>query len=928
MFFKQYLSRIIDKPLWLPEIFALEDFVVNKSGLKLSDPLSQLANLYKVYKNLEQEKAKPFSDFVPWGTMLLADFDEIDQYLAEGEKVFSYLNEIKALQHWNPDGVPLTAFEQEYLKFYNSLAPCYTKFREKLLSEGVAYFGLAFEKLLETSNEDTFNEWDSIVFAGFNALTAAEEKLFRMLISAGKAEIYWDADAYYLDDPRQEAGRFLRQYRTEKTFGELNWITDSYAQGKKSLAVTGVPGNVGQVKLAGEILAGLIQRKGSADGIALVLVDEGLLLPVLNSLPSETGDFNVTMGFPLKQTPVFSLITTVLTLFANGKRFAKVGSSTDRAESILRFYHKDIERFLSHPFIVASANKHLSGSGYQRVLSVTKSYYSSTEFFELLQKAEPQLAIVLEPFLGKDDIIPAMLNQLLRGLIVYLKSSFAAELTQGENKPLRNEPIEIEYLYHAAVLCEKLDVILSDPELITDIETVQVMVNNLISGMRLPFYGEPLNGLQVMGMLETRMLDFTDIIMLSVNEGLLPKGKNQTTFIPDEVRQQFGMQRYTDRTAVFAYHFYRLMQGVENAWLIYNSEGDEMGGGEKSRFISQMLNEMPLVNKNILITENILSVVPNSIESRAIRVPKSAEIIIRLREIAAKGLSPTSLASYMKCSLLFYFAQVLKIREPDQVSENIDAATLGEIVHESLQNLYTPYLDTVITHSILSDLISRSEKQVYDSFAARFSPGELSSGKNLLLVNVGVNMVRRLLLAEIDYLKKTSAKIELILLEGGLDSELLVKDPENESTMKVKLLGKADRIDRVGGLLRIIDYKTGRVDAKELKIDELSNLDQKKDSGKLLQVLAYALMYSDMQSEPPDEIVSGIISLRRTSEYLIQTNINKQTVIDKNMISDFRKVLNEIVNSIFDASMDFVQTEDMETCSLCSFNSICNRTVN
>ena len=257
MFFKQYVSRIIEKPIWLPDIFALEDFVVLKSGLTLSDPLDLTARLYKVYKSLEKEKAQPFSDFISWGNMLLADFDEIDQYLADGEKVFSYLDEIKALKSWNPDGKPLTAFEQDYLRFYNSLAPCYKIFRESLVELGLGYFGLAFDVLLKQIEAKSFDEWDRIVFAGFNALTAAEEKLFKHLQEAGKAEIYWDADQYYLQDPRQEAGRFLREYGQKKTFGDLNWVENSLSAGTKNISVIGVPGNVGQAKLAG--IAGLEQ---------------------------------------------------------------------------------------------------------------------------------------------------------------------------------------------------------------------------------------------------------------------------------------------------------------------------------------------------------------------------------------------------------------------------------------------------------------------------------------------------------------------------------------------------------------------------------------------------------------------------------------------------------------------------------------------
>ena len=923
MFFKQYVSQIIDKPIWLPDIFALEDFVVLKSGLTLSDPLDLTARLYKVYKSLEKEKAQPFSDFISWGSMLLADFDEIDQYMADGEKVFSYLDEIKAMKSWNPDGKPLTAFEQDYLRFYNSLAPCYKIFREGLIECGQGYFGLAFDLLLKQIETKSFDEWDRIVFAGFNALTAAEETLFKHLLEVGKAEIYWDADHYYLQDPQQEAGRFLREYSQQKTFGELNWVGNSLSTGTKNISVIGVPGNVGQSKLAGTLLDELIAKKGTSDGIALVLVDESLLLPVLNSIPAGSGDFNVTMGFPLKQTPVFSLINIVLTLFANAQRFAQPQPGKG---VIARFYYKDLQRFFTHPYIYAA----LQNSGYAAKkaenATVNRSFYTAADLLTLLSSRDTALASVFKPYLEKNQAEATDAISLVREIISFLRDTFSP--AEAEEKAMPVHPIELEYLFHAAELCLKLDVILKDPEIKPDFETIQSVVNNLIAGKRLPFYGEPLNGLQVMGMLETRLLDFTDIIMISANEGLLPKGKHQTTFIPDEVRSQFGMQRYSERTAVFGYHFYRLMQRVENAWLIYNTEGDELGGGEKSRFISQLIYEMPKVNSRVAFTEQTLSVLPGSTSAGAISVQKTGEVTTRLLQIAERGISPTALATYLKCRLQFYFSQVLRISEPEQVSETIDAATLGEIVHEALEHTYQPYKNIEITPGILASMLPEAIRNVKASFSAKFNTDELATGKNMLIVKVAENIVKRFLQAEKKYLEETGLSIGILMLEEELQSIVEIKEPTGGAGIKVKIHGKADRIDRVGGVVRIIDYKTGRVDARDLKADSLAGLSEKDEPAKLLQVMAYALMYADMQAVTPGQLISGIVSLRKSSECLIKTEIGKSNMIEKAMLEAFREELTSIISNIFDVSVPFDQTDDRETCKLCAFSGICNRTVN
>ncbi len=931
LFFKQYVSRIIDKPIWLPDIYALEDFVVHKSGLTLSDPLHLIARLYKVYRSLEKEKAQSFSDFISWGNMLLGDFDEIDQYLADGEKVFRYLDEIKALKHWNPGGEPLTAFELRYLHFYNSLAPCYTLFREELLKNGEGYFGLAFDMLLKDIKSKSFDEWDSIVFAGFNALTAAEEKLLKILLEAGKAEIYWDADDYYLSDPRQEAGRFLRDYIKNDTFGPLNWISNSLSNDEKSVSVIGIPGNVGQAKLAGELIQQIVRQKGTADGIALVLVDEGLLLPVLNSIPAETGDFNVTMGFPLKQTPVFSLLNIVMSMYVNAKRLAQPAPDTlpgAEPDLVLRFYHKDIQRFVTHPFIISTQKENNTGAAKSDKSLFTKSFYSAEELFLLLKKVNTPLAEVFKPFLDNKHMEAGDVIKLIREIISFLRNSYSLnEVTDNESSG-KLHPIEMEYLFQAAVLCSKLDVILNDPDLKPDIETVQSLVSNLIAGMRLPFYGEPLNGLQVMGMLETRMLDFTDIIMISVNEGLLPRGKHQTTFIPDEVRSQFGMQRYSERTAVFAYHFYRLMQGVDNAWLLYNTEGDELGGGEKSRFISQLLYELPGINPKVKVSEQTLAVSPGDTNAGDIIIQKTPDVQARLRQIADRGISPTALAMYMKCSLQFCFAQVMRITEPDEVSETIDAAKLGEIVHDALHKTYLAKKNTLITPDVLMNMLPAAMQHVKEAFAAHFNTEELTTGKNLLIVKVAENMVKRFLLAEKKFLEQSGAKIEILMLEEELKSFVEIVDPLSGEVIHVNIHGKADRIDRVGGVTRIIDYKTGRVEAKDLKLDQISDFSEKDDPSKILQVLAYALMYTDMQNGVTGGLISGIISMRMASAYLIKTNIAKSDQIDRELLQAFKSELQLVIGDIYNTDTPFTQTENRDTCTNCAFNTICNRIVN
>jgi len=927
LFLNQYLSRMISKPVWLPDIYTIEDFVIHKSGLSLSDPLSLIVRLYKVYKSLAKDKAQPFSEFVPWGNMLLSDFDEIDQYQADGKKVFAYIDEIKALQHWNPDGKPLTEFEKNYLDFFNSLAPCYSLFRNQLLENKEGYLGLAFNQLLNEISINSFTEWDKILFAGFNALTKAEEELIGFLLGNGKAEIFWDTDDYYMSDERQEAGRFLRKYAKSVKFGVMNPIGNALKTKEKNIKVIGVPGNVGQAKLAGELCHNLIKKKGSGDGIAIVLVNENLLLPVLNSIPAEACAFNITMGLPLKQTPVYQLINCLVTLFVNAKRFSNDSQDNPDQKSVLRFYHKDIKRLLLHPYIVRVKIKVRPENSLDSDILVEHSFYSAIELLSLIEKYYGTLTEVFGPHLRKKLVQPSDIVQLIRDLLYFLKNCFSQD-TETLKQFNSMQPIDIEYLYHAAQICSKLEIIAGDPELNPDIETMQAVLNGLMGGIRLPFYGEPLNGLQVMGMLETRLLDFSDIILISANEGLLPKGKHQSTFIPDEVRTAFGMQRYIERTAVFAYHFYRLLQQVENAWLLYSTEGDELGGGEMSRFMAQLLHELPLANPNAKITQHLLSVVPAKKILSGISVAKTPEINDRLLQIASKGISPTALSTYLRCGLQFYYSQVLGISQPDEVAESIDAASLGDIVHEALYNSYNSYTPKLITAESFDSLIAFAIQQIKTAAVARYNEKELTFGKNLLILKVAENMVKRFLNEEKKFIRKTNGQIEILHLEDWLKTSLNIIDSSSGETIPVKIHGKVDRIDRIGGVTRIIDYKTGNVESKELRLDEIGDILDRDDRGKLFQVLIYALLFADNQTISISPMESGIISLRHSSLYLIKSNIGGNETIDNNLLKEFRTLLISLISRIFDTTVPFDPTDNVDTCKICAFKLLCNREIN
>lgn len=921
LFLQQYLSSMIQTPIWMPQMFALEDFVLHLSGKTKSNQLILITRLFKVYRSLSGDNKQSFSEFLAWGNMLLSDFDEIDQYLQDGEKIFNYLDELKIMQHWNPDGSPLTQFELKYLHFYNSLAPLYTEFTNQLTETNEGYFGLLFKQLLEKNVFLNFTNWDKVVFAGFNALTPAEEKLIDAFVKADKSDVYWDGDNYYVKDSNQEAGRFLRKYIKESATGNLNWIGNSLLENPINLNVIGVPGNVGQAKLAGEISKQHKIDQGNVNGLAMVLVDEAILLPVLNSIPVEVGEFNVTMGFPIKQTPLYFLISSIVTLFINASKHNTSAASGE--EGMVKFYYKDIHRILSHPYLSACCDKKRN----QEVEALQKSFYTRNEFLLLLSQQISALNFNCEEKFPIDYKNADELIAFIRQLLLSLFDFFTHDSHAADEKLDHSIAIDAEYLHLVLDVFDTLTILVQDEELQINSESLGALFGTLVANIKLPFYGEPLNGMQLMGMLETRLLDFSDIILISANEGMLPKKKQQNTFIPDEVRRAFGLQVNNEKNAVFAYHFYRLLQRSKHVWILYNTEGDELGGGEKSRFVTQLLHE--LKNKNPLahITEKVIAQIPGSNISGLEEVQKSRKIKVRLDEMAQKGISPTALSAYLRCNLQFYYAQILKISEPEQLTDSLDAAELGKIVHDALKNLYVDFAASNITVETSKAMQASVNQYLEKSFLQEYSLEELSTGRNLLIVKVAENMIQQLLKVEQEFVSHNPLQLTILRLEEWLTAEIEINERSSGISKKIVLKGQADRIDMLGGILRIIDYKSGSLKEKELVIEKISDLTLHEEPSKILQVLLYAYMYIKNNNLKEVSIQSGIISLLKPSAYIQSISINKEKVLTSQMLQEFEDTLGAILTEIFDLDTPFKATSDKEKCKRCAFKTICNKVV-
>jgi len=910
LYLKKYLSQKLNKIIWSPFIFSIEDFVCYITGLEIADQTTLLFELFHVYKKTEGANAHKFDEFISWAGVLLTDYNDSDINLTDTEKLFQYLNEAKAINLWNPDNVSLTEHEKNYLSFYNSLSKYYKDFTDLLLGKSCGYQGLIYKKASEQI-EDFIKttKFENIIFAGFNALTMSEEKIIKSLIHSGKAQIFWDADSYYINNKNFEAGDFLRTYKNEWDLKEFNWIDDHFQTGNKNITITGIPLNIGQAELAGQIVSEMKSDIANSENTALILADESLLIPVLYTFPETVKDINITMGYPLSHSTVHSLFMNIFTLHENSIKYS--------SNNIHRFYQKDILNLFNHPYFRIIGNSNLNDVS-EKIKKSNHIFYKSEEIYKLLKNSA-----LLRLFTNLDSD-PIKILEIFSALIDLIKDS----LLFRKNDNNKNSDIDLEYLFQYAVIITKLRNLINEYGFISDIKTLRKIFINLAEITKIPFYGEPLKGLQIMGMLETRALDFDNIILLSANENILPAGKFHNTFIPYDIRKEMGLSTYRQKESIFAYHFYRLLQRAKNIQIIYNTESDSFGSGEKSRFITQICEELPRYNDKIKIEQKLFTQKTSLNQNNdEIIVPKSKEILNDIVIFSKKGFSPSALNTYISCPLKFYFQYILKIEESEETAETIDAATLGSVIHFVLHELYKDYTGKVLKKEDISKMFNLVEALVKKGFQEYYPDGDVNIGKNLLIAKVAIKFINNFLNTEtafLESLKKENKLMTIIQLEEFADTTIDI-EINNGKTLPVKILGIIDRIDQVGETLRIIDYKTGIVKKEELKFESWEELITETSLSKSLQLLVYAYLCNKKHSL--NDISAGIITFRSLSKGLFHIDCpgSANNIIEPDNFIKIKEILTTLISTIFKKDIPFIQTEDTAICSNCQFIDICNR---
>ncbi len=936
LFFQKYLGDIIEKPIFSPNILTINDLFMSQTTWQSADKLALLFHIYQIYIKLSKSD-ESFDVFAYWGEMLLGDFDDVDKYLVDAKQLFTnvkeikeidnlfeYLNEeqLKAIRTFWANFIPTGngKKQQEFISTWEILYPIYEQFRNELKAEGLAYEGMIFRDVAERMkrSEELFENTEKIIFVGFNALTPCEKELFKYLRKKGKADFYWD----YFSDKTTEKDNLASLFYHENVmaFPSAYDIDSSrdVAQNvstEKNINLIGIPSSVGQTKEAFQILKDMQLTEEEAFRTAVVLPEEKFLLPLLYSLPGNIQNINVTMGYPLSYTPLAGLIDYIFELQRNIRK----------SDSEYIFYHKDVLSILNHQYIFRINEKGIK----KLITTITENnriYISEKEFSNLKSPENDLLRIIFQA-----QQTPANFTAYLIRFLQELQSQFSIEEDKQQNK------LEREFLYHYFKTINRINDLLKTWNIEMTSDTFFRLLKKFIAGISIPFTGEPLSGLQIMGVLETRALDFDNLIITSMNEGIFPKKQAAPSFIPYNLRKGFGMPTTEHQDSIFAYHFYRLIHRAKNIYFLYDTRTEGMQTGEVSRFIHQLRYHYTRP-----INENLITYDISIDEKTTIQIEKTSEVMQKLSlfltddEEKKRALSATAINTYLDCPLKFYFSTVEKLYETDEVKENIEANDFGSIFHAVMQYIYDDQSqhNPLITSEILSEIEKNNaylEKVIRKAFANKYLHLDESKvkldGQYHIIASIIKKYTKQLLNKDKEY-----APFRYLQSEFHTKSTLSIFN----GTEKVNLHGFIDRIDQKEGITRIIDYKTGngKFGSKDKKtFSDMADLfvKEKDDRPKeILQLFMYALVYQ--QQSNAEKLMPAIIFLRNLFDLSENFNLKYKPAKDIIPVEDFSPFKEEFktyftncLEEIFDKNMPFVQSVNNTPCLYCVFTEICKR---
>lgn len=927
LFFNKYLSETIEKPIWQPSIVTISDLMYKISGLNQLDPVSLIVKLYDIYSK-KLHTLETFDSFYFWGEVMLIDFDQIDKYRVDAKQLFTNILDIKEIDErfsgFSPEQLQAlrtylgvmtdsndSIIKDRYLSIWKVLGPIYNEFRSQLAAEGYSYEGLAYSisaSKLDNSSNNILN--GTYAFIGFNALNECEKALFRHLKKSNKALFYWDYDLYYTQSDVHEAALFLKDNLYEFP-NKLNSTHFNNLNSDSKIYLISAPSGVTQAKLIPQMLDKLKVLTPELNiNTAIILPEEHLLLPVLSALPDDIGELNITMGYPLKETAAYNLAEFLIKL--------QINSRTDDSGQV-RFYHKDIISILNHPYLQIvdseSSITVINRISAQNLIFVDSDDLKDSPVFKVLFVAQSE---------GK---------QLAKYLIDAFRA-IAEPISQKTDVTSFNSNLELEYIYSLYTNLNRLVDVIDQHSIELSNKIFRQLFRKALAQVRVSFSGEPLSGLQVMGFLETRTLDFENIIMLSVNDDVLPGNHHRPSFIIPSLRFAFGLPDFTHQDAMYAYYFYRLLQRSKQVFLVYRNRAEGLASGELSRFVLQLLMESKKKIERIDVKFEL-----GIATQTEISIDKTEKVLLKLNRYlegseVEKYLSPSAFTAYQNCPLQFYFRYIADVREPDEVTEDVDLPGFGKIFHAAMELIYSSFeketIDKIDLEQLLKDqhrlekLIDRAYSNIYFKSEMEDIRAKLT-GRSLLVLDQINHSIKGVLKTDIK-----RAPFKIIKQEENVSA--IIPFSLNGSKLNLRIGGIVDRLDTDGNTVRVVDYKTGNADKKGVfsSIDDFFDPKKSDKTKEVFQIFIYC--YALKKQEGYSDIKPELWFIRNTAtDYL--PKVSYQESKNTYEIKSFNQWENEFIDKlriliaeIFDKSRPFSQTTDESVCKKCPYSSICGRT--
>jgi ATP-dependent helicase/nuclease subunit B len=923
VFLKKYLHEVFQKTIWLPTIWSIDEFVTELSQLEVIDNLHTLLEFYPFYREFISQNWKEqdglsldlsLESYLRKANTLIQDFNEVDRHLVDPKEIFTNLKDIKYIENWSLNQEALSPFQENYLALYNAMGEMYQVFTKHLLDQKKAYQGLAYRHAVKRFKNNEWQVNSHFLFCGFNAFNTAESTIITQLVKQKKATVLWDADSYYLNDPQQEAGFFLREVKSNHTFGGgFNFEFNNLKTDHKSIHIIGTPNNISQTHVLQNTLQEWQQLSYRTDQTAVIMADESLLIPVIYAIPDSIEKLNVTLGYEIKNSALYGLLMQIIQLH-------------DYAHSHQKIYYKDILQILNHALIqrVYSNNR-------EQTINIIKDHLLRYNIvftsFNKLQILIPESHLLLKTIFTPIETAAQWIS-INQYVILELKN----KLYQNSINERLNI-IEEQVLFEMHKIFNQLTSIVPKIPYQLSLKDCKALFQQVVSSTAIDFKGEPLSGLQIMGILESRTLDFENVILLSVNEGVLPSGKSNYSFIPFDLKLHFGLPVHYNKDAIYAYHFWHILQRAKNITIVYNSEGDDLQKGEKSRFITQLETELTKYNPSIQLKTSVFSPLNNKKTEQLDLAVNNTELIIQtlsqkflsdVDQTDKFGFSASSINMLIQCPLKFYYQYALKLNETLELEETIQADTFGNIIHYILEVLYQPYVMKVLSMSSIESIEKEVDSCTDEAFLKFFKEQDYKKGKNYLAYISIKKYIHQFLQFDKKRIKDNQEEnrfITLLGLEVKINKTLTI--PVNDKNEVILFSGKLDRIEQIGDNIQIIDFKSNFSDQASIKFSQIGELfSNEKRKDKALQLFYYEWLMKDQNIAIDKTIKASIISLRAVNRGFHTISAINQTNEDWKI---FESHLSQMVQRLLNKDFIFTPTDQIKTCEWCSFNSICHR---